>query len=549
MAAQVTLRECPLHSPHQSLVLSFICTQQPQAPSTMDHLPPQKQQDIFSYLSLNEMAHCRLVSHSFKLHAEESMRHITHLDFQSKLESAFSWIGHKSYPEEMNESYVEHTFFSKPFVRAQFQRPYPSPLRDPSGLLAFLAKFCPNLQVLRMAYLPCDDLLLGSNLQYFTCVKFSAGSSGRTAASVLQQLPNLKGCQIGSANKGDQKQYKDSWNRALLQLNRPVCEIEEEAASSEETVELFARGGTKCLKLPKSWTGPPLSLPQSLPESLVELSVEFEPTVQFCPFPLPNLLYLTVTCEHEDTSHLLGPVVSAPRLRCLTYRGSSSPDLNSLSHLTSFVHHFAPLRVLSIQMENGYSPGERISLPTGLEKLAFEVRNFELLEYSSPSLTHLQVGWGTSFSLACPSLKVLSCRNFELRSESMTGLLHSLSKCVTLVQFRLRFYTEKDPVSLQPLIDLLSSMTQLTHLQLFHLAPAAHFHDSVDFEEKKFPSLSDLHLDLRQTEIAFHLTSSFTICHHRDWTLEERYNIGLKLTGPNKNYLVHGSVKYCPTKN
>ena len=537
--------DCPLHSPHQSLVqriLSVVYTQRPQAPSTMDRLPPEMQQEIFSYLWLDEMAHCRLVSHSFKLRAEESMKRITHLDVgRSKLEPAYLWTLYGSDTKEMNESYVKHTFFSKPFVKAQV--PSTDYSLVGSRVFAFLAKFCPNLQVLEMGcvHFSCDDvLLLGPNLQYFTCLDFHPGISGRTAASVLHQLPNLKGLEIRFPYGDGQKQYKDSWNRALLQLNRPVCRLGREAASSEETVELLAREGTKCLHFSTYRINLPFSLPQSLAESLVELSVGFEPTVQFCPFPLPNLLYLTVTCEHEDTSHHLGPILSAPRLRCLTYNGSRYGD-STLNHLRSFLHHFDQLRVLSIKMEFRDPSGEKISLPTGLEKLTFEVDNFELLEYSSPSLTHLVVGSVTSFSLACPSLKVLSCRDFILDPESLPGLLHSLSECVTLVQFRLSFFIWKDPVSLQPLIDLLSSMTQLTHLQLCHLIPDAHFHGSVDFEVKKFPSLSVLHLDLRQTQITFHLTSSFIVSTHGQY---------LELRGPKKNYFLRGyRVEFRPTKN
>ena len=151
----------------------------------MDRLPPEIQQEIISYLWLDEMAHCRLVSHSFKVRVEESMKHITHLDLEiSQSELEFPWF-RSGYKEEMNESYVKHTFFSEPSVKAQA----PSTLNSPVGsrFFAFLAKFCPNLQVLQMDLfkLSCDDLLLlGPNLQYFTCWNFHPGISGRTAASV-----------------------------------------------------------------------------------------------------------------------------------------------------------------------------------------------------------------------------------------------------------------------------------------------------------------------------------------------------------------------------
>ena len=395
-----------------------------------------------------------------------------------------------------------------------------------------------------------DDLvLLGSNLQFFTCNRFLPGNSGRTAASLLRQFPNLQGFKSAFPYMDDQRRYIHSWIRELLRLNRSVCAIESEAALSEEIVKLLAMGGTKCLHFLGNWTDPPpFSLSQSLAESLVELSVKFEPTVKFFPFPLPNLLYLTVTCGHEDTLHHLSPIVSAPSLRFFTYKGPYSPKSTNLSQLKSFVHHFDQLRVLSIQMDNSYSPGVKISLPTGLEKLTFNIQKSELLEYASPSLMHLMVGCGTSFTLACPSLKVLICEQFRLRSESMPGLLHSLSKCVTLVKFRLTSQLMDDSVSLRPLIDLLSSMKQLTHLELRHfgsrIVAPAYYHDGIDFDEKKFPSLGYLQLQLLPTEITLHLTSSFTVC------LDRWPDDAIIFKGPNKIYLVNGShVRHHQTKN
>ena len=594
-----------------------------------------------------------------------------------------------------------------------------------------------------------DELvLLGSNLQYFTCFKLLPGTSGRTAASLLLQFPNLKGFRCHS---GCHRDYITSCNRELLQLNRPVCEIEREAAPSEETVKLLARGGTKCLKLPESWNGPLFSLPQSLAESLVGLSLRFEPTVKFCPFPLPNLLYLTVDCENADPSHHLRPIFSAPRLRCFTFKeraGSTSlshlmrcinnfnelrvlsidvrhdfgtekqfalpkglekltfkirnfglcpfdlPNLlyltvdceqadpshhlrpifsaprlrcftfkeragsTSLSHLMRCINNFNELRVLSIDVRHDFGTEKQFALPKGLEKLTFKIRNFELcpfdlpnllfltvdcerwipsphpdasfsapklrcftlkertgsaslsylvrcidnfselrvlsiemdmehhfgtekkailpkglekftfkiknfglLEYSSPS-THSVVQDIIPFSLVCPSLKVLICDEFKLTPESMPGLLHSLSKCVTLVKLCLNSYIPVDNgcyVPLQPLIDLLSSMRQLNHLilirpndHLFFLDKPYEFkncsvlslienqayhgelavHGSIDFDEKKFPSLRRLQLYLAYTEITLHLTSSFTICR------PVRCVDFVELQNPDKNYSV-----------
>ena len=127
----------------------------------MNHLLPEMRLEIFSYLSLNEMADCRLVSHSFKIWAEESMKHITHLNLQSKTGWVRDWdkvafyIGWES-GKYYEDSFFQHTFFSKPFVEAKGQRA----LTFSVGLkfCAFLGMFCQNLQVLRMDYFDfsCD---------------------------------------------------------------------------------------------------------------------------------------------------------------------------------------------------------------------------------------------------------------------------------------------------------------------------------------------------------------------------------------------------------
>ena len=157
-----------------------------------------------------------------------------------------------------------------------------------------------------------------------------------------------------------------------MQLNGPVCRIESEAASNEETVKLLAKGVTKCLHL-LHWTNPPpFSLSQSMAESLVALSVNFEPTVEFCvKFALPNLLHLTVICERGIFSPHPNSIVSAPRLRCLAFYGHTFlTDFEAKPwKLNSFFNHFDELKVLCLDVD--YSKKrEKIALPKSLEKLA-----------------------------------------------------------------------------------------------------------------------------------------------------------------------------------
>ena len=516
----------------------------------MNHLLPEMRLEIFSYLSLNEMADCRLVSHSFKIYAEESMKHITHLDLQH--ERNHPWDRDEDFFELDStsrrvyfESYTKHAFFSKQFVEAKVRRALPSSVGW--KFCAFLGKFCQNLQVLRMDHFrfSCDELvLLGSKLQFFTCSWFIPGSSERTPASLLLQFPNLKGFIDHPNSRGHE--YSNSLQRAFLQFNSPVCRIDSEAVANQETVKLLARGGTKCLHL-LNWTDPPpFSLSQSMAESLIELTVNFEPTVKFCPFALPNLLYLNLTCEQAIFSRRPNAFISAPRVRCLAYHGPYNRTVDS-TQLMSLFNHFEELRVLCIDMK--YTKiSEKIALPTRLEKLALNILGYKLLEYSSTSLKHLEIGYGGSFSLVCPSLKVLICQGFELRPESMPQLLHSLSKCAKLAKLGMYLWSSRsrNAVSLQPLIDLLSSMTQLSHLRLVELLEyeyqvelerepgEAHEDDIIHFEEKKFPPLRRLYLSLPTTVIILHLTNS--VIQPRPEMLSDCYNYFLK--GPDKTYSV-----------
>lgn len=129
---------------------------------------------------------------------------------------------------------------------------------------------------------------------------------------------------------------------------------------------------------------------------------------------------------------------------------------------------------------------------------------------------------------------MLICDDFKLDSACLSQLLHSVSQCVKLAKLALVFNNIHESVSLQPLIDLLSTMTGLSHLKFTvdddSLAKTTYF------EQKTFPSLISLHLDLPLTKIVFPLTYSFT-CFELS-----RSNNGdsLQLDGPNKNYYVSG---------
>ena len=487
----------------------------------MDQLPLDVHLEISSYLSLNEIANCRLVSHSFKMWAEARMQHITHLKLRINFVRLptngvkYEWDG--TIEKEMEESYVRHTFFFKPCVTALVH--IGCSYGPDSTFYAFLGKLCPNLQVLDLYHFDINKenlTLLASELQFLICGSvLSRMRSLRIVPSSLDQFPNLKGfaCRNESCSK-----YINPLNKRLLQLNRPVCELRSKKALDEETVKLLARGGIKRLHL-RMESGPAFSLSQSLAESLVDLSVDFVPYLTFCPFTLPNLLYLTIRYEKEWSETDSTALVSAPNLRCFTWEGATT-----FHRLMNFINSFNKLRVFHVTNKHhifGDHEKVKISLPASLEKLTFTTFTpLELVEHSSTSLKYLVVDGIISSSFVCPNLKLLICRKIELDPATLSRLVHSISHCDKLARVSLIFMQIHKSVSLQPLIDLLSSMTGLTHLKLATVHSHRFYHsvyfvenvfspDSIYFDQQKFPSLVSLHLKLPKTKIVFHLTDSF----------------------------------------
>ena len=335
----------------------------------MDTLPPQVQLKISSYLSLNELVDCRLVSHSFKNWAEAGMRNITHLEVPNDNEKVEWDVA----VEEMKESYVQHKFFSKPFVTVHVESLYNFSDRiwclEVAGrdlqkkFCAFLGKFCPNLQVARLGYIHLyyqDLVLLGSQLQFFTCGDVRPGprfgNSQRIVPSSFDQFPNLEGFihsyVDGLIHDSSNLNQTNPIIHALLNSNRPVYI---QKALNKKDVDLLAEGGAKFLHLLRNDIAPrPFSLPQSLAESLIELVVDFLPNVKFCPFTLPNLLYLAICCRGQEKWPAIRFLVSAPRLRYLTVKGGIKVQIQS--YLMDFIRSFSQLRVLSMSLDVSHMP-------------------------------------------------------------------------------------------------------------------------------------------------------------------------------------------------
>ena len=123
--------------------------------------------------------------------------------------------------------------------------------------------------------------------------------------------------------------------------------------------------------------------------------------------------------------------------------------------------------------------------------------------------------------------------NWTLQSPS--GLIQSFSQCVAIEKVAMDFIHIDESVFMQPLMEMLSGMTELTHLK-FANQYLVSSDISFDFEQKKFCCVRNLKLDLHQTKVIFHLTDYFTF-----FKLNRSKNSHfLQLEGPGKNYSVRG---------
>lgn len=489
----------------------------------MDSIPLDVQLQVLSYLSLNELVECRLVSHSFKQMLDESLRCITHVQVTNEREDESDvedeedankkeddkYKVYRTVKEAMKESYIGRTFYSKPLVKAHVLFDDQNSLC--SEFFSFLREFCPNLRVLRMddCSLFGDQLFaLPPKLEFFTCRDFSPPRTRESAQQVhspFVHLANLKGF-LTDFSDASYNQRQIRFKKDFLKLNGAVCQILTQEVDPE-VLQLLNRGGTKCLHLDLDQSVfSSFAISQPLAGSLVELSLDFLPTGKLCPFSLPNLLYLAVNCS--DRRQAMRPsegFISTPNLRSFTYRGWITSEV--LCQMMNYIHSLDKLRVL--RLNDFYfglqSEVLRVTLPHNLEKLAIKMnRPFQLIDHSSPSLRCLVVTDMSELLFDMPNLEVLICCHAKLSSHLHVQLQQSLSKCHKLRKVELWF---GDSLFLQPLIDLLLGMKHLQHLALSSSdstkTPTIHLKLRDDQSPKS------LRLELLQTEIVLHLTGSF----------------------------------------
>ena len=125
----------------------------------MDLLPEDVRSEILCQLNLNELAACRLVSHSFKSMAEEHTKTVTHVAVDKPEINAYS------------SNYED--FLSNTLVTANVKMKKIEHCRCPvDGFYSFLTALCPKLQVLCASCsvsFTIDGLAKLPSLRYFQC--------------------------------------------------------------------------------------------------------------------------------------------------------------------------------------------------------------------------------------------------------------------------------------------------------------------------------------------------------------------------------------------
>ena len=443
----------------------FALTLWPVAASKMNSMPLDVHMKILPYLSLNEIAKCRLVTRSYKQVVEETLKYVTHVSVTKKREENAVQNNRK---EVLDLFYIRITFFSKPFVEAH--------LKDLSWtdslFLVFLAKFCPNLRVLRIkghSLFSDQLLLLQPSLQFFTCddLSFENRDSLEYAQSLCAHLPNLQGFITYLSLFPIYANKKAQFSKELFKLNGTLCRICDHEVDGE-FLQLLTRGGTKFLHMCLRYRVlPPFCISQPLAESLVELSLDFLPTGRFCSFSLPNLVLLEVKRPLElPAIAQIGRFPSMPNLRNFIFKAMIASE--DFCKLMNIIYSFDNLQYLMLNFPGMNANISIISLPQNLNTLIVEtVQHFRFSDHFSTSLKKLFVPNIGNLWFNFPNLEVLNCELGTMNSQLNPQLLESLSKCgkLRIVEFRLRaIYL---PVCLQPLIDLLLGMNHLEDLALF----------------------------------------------------------------------------------
>ena len=509
----------------------------------MDSVPVNVHLQILFHLSLNEIAECRLVTRSFKQVFEESLKHVTCISAGDEKE----WS--KSHSEGKDLSYIRQTFFSKPFIKAHIQ--VESSKRVYSRFFKFLAKFCPNLRVLRMHgdELSCRQLLLlPPRLEFISCdnLSFRPRKTAKHVQSLCAHLPNLQGFIYYYPHfRLISDETATQVSKELLRLNRPICQICRPRGMDEELVQLLARGGIKYLHMCKKKRFlPSLSISQPLAESLVGLSLDFFPTGKHCSFSLPNLLFLEVAGHEQRTAIArIESFLSTPNLTHFIFRAETSRE--DFCRLMDNIHSLHKLRLLALDftfIQDTNSDIPLISLPHNLHSLTVETdRPFRFSDDSSLSLKRFWCSDISELHFDFPNLELLSCE-----TKLSPQLLESLSKCGKLRTVKFKLRTTDDSVSLQPLVDLLCSMD---HLQMLSLSCSSKT-PTIHLELHEDHSLTDLRFKLLETELVLHLFGLFRFLQFRQPDspnfldpFSPPHLTRIRLKGPRKELKVLG---FCP---
>lgn len=478
----------------------------------MESLPFEAQAGIWSFLTLNDQAKCRLVCHTLKSSVEYHLGTTTHVRVPNDRTD-------KNVNSHIYQTYLSRNDFviATPQSTSRNDDEYPNDL-----FFSFLGKYCPNLQVLdaHLCSITYDNLLqLPSKLRYFRCYKLKAlpGDHVQCAEAAFSQLKSLEGFVANPYEKRAKQfislaKHLSARRKTVLRLMNPSSRIIE-----SKELESLMSVGLECLdyNVEENERGRLHPIYPNMAQQLIDLSTNFLPTDAFCQSSLPSLRYLNIEQDnHLSSTSYKNVLFTSPALRSFTYQGPM--DAKMLVNLLAHFHSLNQLTLFDVNVEvNEEEVREKLTLSLLPRVKQFTLETncpFELSHCVSESLVHLEVDYLINLQFDFPNLKVLKSNKCEI--ESLTPvLLSSLSKSVKLRTLCLYFTLKILPSAqyCQSVVDTCKSMKKLQHLTLrvsqnddVEDATSSDTRpDVVTLDQKDLPNCNHLELKL-PCDIVFH---------------------------------------------
>lgn len=453
----------------------------------MDSLPSEIRVHIFSFLPLNDRTTCRKVCCVFRDAVDVTFNNITHV---------------RVCPEGMTNynrwNYAYEKFLSGPFDQVylkEFVDENGHPIVNPK-FLDFLAKFCPNLQVLDAGHLSIAKnslSALANHLRYFRCDQFFFSKNS------IRRFEQLEGFRATKQEKtfGEvlflMASNRIRQEKRIFELMYPY-----EDSIDLEDLKYIAKVGVDCLNV----SGEPSEfypISRELAESVVSLKISFIPTLEFCQGPFINLKYLHIvntyfTMDDKPFSDLL---FASSGLKSFHFDGPM--DLKQLKDL---FRHFPSLNdlksvilsldILSVDIEEQLI----LSLPPQVEYINLNMDTpFVLTDMSSSQLKYFEANQLLLLDFDFPNLRVLSLTVSEEAGAS--DLINLVAKCPQLEQLVILWRVDVQVEYFESFINVLASFNNLQKLSISSSRPLPEDDRSpLILDQRKLLSVKNCFFDL-----------------------------------------------------